>query len=151
MRVNAKEALAKGYEAHNVQDGIWRELMQLHAVNEKKPTKEFVGRDRKAAKEEGEEHYPPAFVGTGHGLIAEELHLRRRREQPELTHLAEVALGEFGALPPYDPRFSGGGIAGCARSNFFFPMAKKGGAWWVEREREELELYKAGATTRGGR
>jgi hypothetical protein len=30
-----------------VQDRIGRELMKLHAINKKKPTEEFMGRERK--------------------------------------------------------------------------------------------------------
>ena len=111
-----------------------------------------MGRDRNAAKEECEEHYPPAFIGTGRGLVAGELHLCRRREQPKLTHLAEVALGELGALPSHDPRLSGGGVADGARSGLLFPHGEGRSAWWVESEKEEgFELCKAGATARGGR
>ena len=137
MRVNAQEAFAEGYEARNVQDRIWRELMQLHAVNKEKPTKKFVGRDRETAKEESEEHYPPAFVGSGHSLVAGKLHLCRRGEQPELAHLAEVALGELGSLPSGDPRFSGGGVASGARRGLFLPHGGGGSDWWLEEEREE--------------
>jgi hypothetical protein len=57
--------------------------MQLHAIHKEKPMKKFVGRDRETAKEESEEHYPPAFVGSGHSLVAGKLHLYHHREQPE--------------------------------------------------------------------
>jgi hypothetical protein len=34
------------------------ELVKLHTVNKEKPTKKLVGRKRKTAEEESEEHYP---------------------------------------------------------------------------------------------
>jgi hypothetical protein len=130
MRVNAQEAFVEGFEARNVQDEIWRELMQLHAVNKEKPTKKFVGRDRETAKEESKEHYPPAFVWSGHSLVTGKLHLRRHGEQPELAHLAEVALGELGSFPSCDPRFSGGGVASGAFRGLFLPHGGGGGSDW---------------------
>jgi hypothetical protein len=39
-----QERLAKINETSDVQNRIWRELVKLHAVNEEKPTKKFVGR-----------------------------------------------------------------------------------------------------------
>jgi hypothetical protein len=30
----------------NVKDRIWRELMQLYAIDKEKPAKEFMGRER---------------------------------------------------------------------------------------------------------
>jgi hypothetical protein len=44
MRIDPQERLAKSNETSDVQYGIWRELVKLHAVNEEKPTKKFVGR-----------------------------------------------------------------------------------------------------------
>jgi hypothetical protein len=44
MRINAKEGFTEGDKTSNVQNGIQHELMQLHAINEKKPTKKLVGR-----------------------------------------------------------------------------------------------------------
>jgi hypothetical protein len=38
--------------------GVWRELVELHTVNKKKPTEKLVGRKGKATEEEGKEHYP---------------------------------------------------------------------------------------------
>jgi hypothetical protein len=43
---DAQESFTQSDEADNVQDLIWRELMQLHAVNKKQPTKKFMGRKR---------------------------------------------------------------------------------------------------------
>jgi hypothetical protein len=41
-----------------VKDGIRCELVKLHTINKKKPMKKFVGRKRKTAEKEGEEHHP---------------------------------------------------------------------------------------------
>jgi hypothetical protein len=43
-----------------VEDRIWGELVKLHTVNIKNPTKEFVGRKRESAEKESEEHHPVA-------------------------------------------------------------------------------------------
>jgi hypothetical protein len=51
--INPQERLAKSYETSNVQDGVWCELVKLHTINKKKPTKEFVGRKGKTAQEKG--------------------------------------------------------------------------------------------------
>jgi hypothetical protein len=44
MRINAKEGFAEGDKAGNMQNGIGRELMQLHAINKEKPTEKLLGR-----------------------------------------------------------------------------------------------------------
>jgi hypothetical protein len=51
--INPQERLVKSYETSNVQDGVWCELVKLHTINKKKPTKEFVGRKGKTAQEKG--------------------------------------------------------------------------------------------------
>jgi hypothetical protein len=48
MGIDPKEIFTKGDEAGNVQDRVRRELMKLHAVNKKKPTKEFMGMKRES-------------------------------------------------------------------------------------------------------
>jgi hypothetical protein len=48
-----------------MQDGIWCELVKLHTINKKKPTKEFVGRKAKTAQEKGVEHHPETISGLG--------------------------------------------------------------------------------------
>jgi hypothetical protein len=60
MGIDPKERFTKGDEAGNVQDRVRRELMQLHAVNKKKPAEEFMGRERKSAQEESKKHHPIA-------------------------------------------------------------------------------------------
>jgi hypothetical protein len=44
--------------------------MKLHTINKKKPTKKFVGRKRKTAEEEGEEHHPITARGLRDPLSA---------------------------------------------------------------------------------
>jgi hypothetical protein len=44
MRFDSQERLAKSNKTSNVQNRIWSELVKLHAVNEEKPAKKFVGR-----------------------------------------------------------------------------------------------------------
>jgi hypothetical protein len=48
-----------------VQDGVWCELVKLHTINKKKPTKEFVGRKGKTAQEKGKEHHLKTISGLG--------------------------------------------------------------------------------------
>jgi hypothetical protein len=55
-----------------MQNGIWCELMKLHTVHEKKPTKELVGRKRKTAQQKGKKHHPKAAFGLGDPLGARE-------------------------------------------------------------------------------
>jgi hypothetical protein len=68
--LNPQEGLTKTHEASNVKDGIWCELMKLHTINKKKPMKKFVGRKRKTAEEEGEEHHPVTARGLWDPLSA---------------------------------------------------------------------------------
>jgi hypothetical protein len=44
VRVDAKKCFAESDKTSNVQNGIQRELMQLHTINKEKPTKKFMGR-----------------------------------------------------------------------------------------------------------
>jgi hypothetical protein len=48
-----------------VQDGVWCELVKLHTINKKKPTKELVGRKGKTAQEKGEEHHSKTISTLG--------------------------------------------------------------------------------------
>jgi hypothetical protein len=63
--INPQKRLTKSYETSNVQKGVWCELMKLHTINKKKPTKEFMGRKGKSTKEKGEEHHPKTISGLG--------------------------------------------------------------------------------------
>ena len=76
--MDAKEALAQGDEASDVQNRVGRELVKLHAIDKEQPTKEFVGGKREAMEKEINKHYPPSFIGVRHGLVAGGLDLRLR-------------------------------------------------------------------------
>jgi hypothetical protein len=47
-------------------------MMKLHTINKKKPTKEFVGRKGKSAKEKGEKHHPKTISRLGDPFSARE-------------------------------------------------------------------------------
>jgi hypothetical protein len=53
-----------------VEDRIRCELVKLHTINKKEPTKKFVGRKRQSAEEEGEEHHPITARGLRDPLSA---------------------------------------------------------------------------------
>jgi hypothetical protein len=53
-----------------VQKGVRCELVELHTVDKEKPTEKLVGRKRKAAEEEGKEHYPITAQGLRDPLSA---------------------------------------------------------------------------------
>jgi len=72
MGINPQKQLAQSYEASNVQDGVWCELVKLHTINKKKPTKEFVGRKRKTAQKIRKELHPKTIPGLGDPLSAGE-------------------------------------------------------------------------------
>jgi hypothetical protein len=41
-----------------MENGVRCELVKLHTINKKKPTKKLMGRKRQSAEEEGEKHHP---------------------------------------------------------------------------------------------
>jgi hypothetical protein len=55
-----------------MEDGVRCELVKLHTIDKEKPTKKFMGRKRKAAEEEGKEHYPITARGLRDPLGARE-------------------------------------------------------------------------------
>jgi hypothetical protein len=63
--IDPQKRLTKSYEATNMQNGIWCELMKLHTINKKKPTKELVGRKGKTTQEKGKEHHLKAISRFG--------------------------------------------------------------------------------------
>jgi hypothetical protein len=92
--INPQKRLAKSYKASNVQDGIWCELVELHTINKKKPTKEFVGRKGKTAQEKGEEHHPKTISGLGDPFSAWEDNLIVIRDETICSGLAQFLLRE---------------------------------------------------------
>jgi hypothetical protein len=51
-----------------VEDRIRGELVKLHTVKIKKPTKKFVSRKRESAEKESKKHHPVAARGLGDPL-----------------------------------------------------------------------------------
>jgi hypothetical protein len=72
MGFDPQKGLAKSYKAGNVENRVWCELVKLHTVDEKKPTKELMGRERKTAQEKIKKHHPKAAWGLGDALSARE-------------------------------------------------------------------------------
>jgi hypothetical protein len=64
MGFDPQKRLAKSYKAGNMKKGIWCELMKLHTIHIKKPTKELMGRKRKAAKKKSKKHHPGSRFGA---------------------------------------------------------------------------------------
>jgi hypothetical protein len=83
MWLNDQETLAQRDEKHNVQDGVWCDLMQLHDVNEQQPT---MGRerDRETLIEEGKKTYLESYIQAWNGLVAGDPNLRHLGEEPGL-------------------------------------------------------------------
>jgi hypothetical protein len=69
----------------DIENGVRCELVKLHTINKKKPTKKFMGRKRQTVEEEGKEHHPitarelrdPLGAGKFDGVVAgdEAVHL----------------------------------------------------------------------------
>jgi hypothetical protein len=55
-----------------MEEGIWCELVKLHTINIKKPTKELVGRKRESTQKKGKKHHLIATLGLGNPLGAGE-------------------------------------------------------------------------------
>jgi hypothetical protein len=55
-----------------VQNRVWCELVELQAINKEKPTKKFVGRERKTVQEKSKKHHPITARGLGDALGAGE-------------------------------------------------------------------------------
>jgi hypothetical protein len=72
MGIDPQKRLTKSYEASNMQDGIWCELMKMHTINEKKPMKKLVGGKGKTTQKKGEKHHPKAISGLGDPFGARE-------------------------------------------------------------------------------
>jgi hypothetical protein len=47
MGINPQKSLAQSYEASNVQDRVWCELVKLHTVNKKEVHEEIRGQEEK--------------------------------------------------------------------------------------------------------
>jgi hypothetical protein len=82
-----------------VQNRVWCELVKLHAVNKEKPTKKFVGRERKTTQEESEKHHPIAAWGLGNVLGAREDDLILFDKESFFLSLGQIGLFEFRGHP----------------------------------------------------
>jgi hypothetical protein len=49
MGLDSQKGLAKSYKTGDVENRVWCELVKLHTIDEKKSTKELMGRERKSA------------------------------------------------------------------------------------------------------
>jgi hypothetical protein len=72
MGFDHQKGLAKSYKAGNVENRVWCELVKLHTIDEKKPTKELVGAGEKDRARENQKHHPKAARGLGDALSARE-------------------------------------------------------------------------------
>jgi hypothetical protein len=68
MGFDSQKRLAKSHKIGNMEKGIWCELVKLHTVHIKEPTKELMDRKRESAKKKGEKHHPIAALGLGDPL-----------------------------------------------------------------------------------
>jgi hypothetical protein len=135
MGIDPQERLAKSYKASNIQNGIWCELMKLHTINEKKPTKELVGRKGKTAQKKGKKHHPKTAFRFGYPFGAREddlivigdeaislgllqILLREHRRHPAGRGVRSLPLGHLVLLRHMlhaHLRFAHGGYAGDQR------------------------------------
>jgi hypothetical protein len=97
--LDPEERFAKSDKACDVQNRVWRELVKLHAVNKEKPTKKFVGRERKTMQEKSEKHHPIAARGLGDVLGAGEDDLIPFDEESFFLSLGQIGLFEFRGHP----------------------------------------------------
>jgi hypothetical protein len=93
--VNSKEGLTEGDKTGVMQDRIQRELVKLHAVNEKEPTKKFIGWKRKTTEEESKKHNPISARGLGDALGAGEDDRRRFGKKPLPLGLVQIGFFEL--------------------------------------------------------
>jgi hypothetical protein len=94
MGFNPQKRLTKSYKTSNVENRVWCELVKLHTVYEKKPTKEFVGRERKTVQKKSKKHHPKAALGLGDPLGAGEDDLIVIRDEAVSLGLVQILLHE---------------------------------------------------------
>jgi hypothetical protein len=82
-----------------VKDGVRFELVKLHTINKKKPTKKFVGRKRKTMEKEGEEHHPITARGLRDPLGAWKLDGVLGRDEAIRSSLLHLPLLDSRAHP----------------------------------------------------
>jgi hypothetical protein len=62
--LDPQEGLAKSYKIGDVENRVWCELVKLHTIDEKKSTKELMGRERKSVQKKIKEHHPESHSGA---------------------------------------------------------------------------------------
>jgi hypothetical protein len=60
-----QKQFTEGDKIGNMENRVWCELVKLHTVDKKKPTKELVGRERKTTQMKIKKHHPKAARGLG--------------------------------------------------------------------------------------
>jgi hypothetical protein len=108
MGFDPQKRLAKGNKASNVKNRVRCDLVKLHIVHEKKPTKELVGRERKTAQEKRKKHHPEAARGLGDPLSAREGDLIIIGDEAISMGLVQILLLEIRRNP------AGRGVCGLA-------------------------------------
>jgi hypothetical protein len=93
------EGFTKSDKTGDVQDRIWHELVKLHAINKKEPTKKFVGRKRKTAEKESKKHHPITARGLGDAFSTREDDLLPSDEEPLPLRLGQIRFFEFRGHP----------------------------------------------------
>jgi hypothetical protein len=73
--------------------------VKLHTIQEKKSTKELVGRERKTEQEESKEHHPKAARGLGDPLSAREGYLIIIGDEAISSGLVQILLLEIRRHP----------------------------------------------------
>jgi hypothetical protein len=95
MGLDPKERFAKSDKACDVQNRVLRKLVKLHAINKEKPTKKFVGRERKTMQEKSKKHHPIAAQGLVDALGAGEDDLIPFDEESFFLGLGQIDMFEF--------------------------------------------------------
>jgi hypothetical protein len=93
--IDSKEGFAKGNETGDMQDRIRRELVKLHAIDEKEPMMKLVGRKRNTAEEESKKHNLISARGLGDALGAEEDDRHLSGEKPLCPGLVQIGFLEL--------------------------------------------------------
>jgi hypothetical protein len=109
--------------------------VKLHAINKEEPTKKFVGRKRKTAKEESKKHHPITARGLGDVFGAREDDRRRSDEETLPLSLGQIGFLEFRGNP-LGRRSSSSSFSPCAQPS---PWAFGGDALGGLRENSRAQ------------
>jgi hypothetical protein len=99
VRVAAQVALAKSDKTSDLQNGVWSKVVGLKPVEEEKPTKEFVGRERQTAEEKRGEEDAEAYRRSRHHLVARDAGVIVGGEVTRVAKGGEIALLRHARLP----------------------------------------------------